>query len=107
MQEEQPWLLGKHVTMDRSHVDAILPQRLDHGIHFVTGQNKISCYGGLTATGRLGNYGSDKSHRPDRSDFHSAFHDWIAARHGQLIDAAVGLALGANDLIELSRIEID
>jgi hypothetical protein len=38
---------------------------------------------------------------------HSAFGDRIAARHAELIDAAVRLPLGADDLIELGGVEID
>jgi len=53
MKEEQSRLLVQHVAVDRRHVDAIRPQRLDHGIHFVIGQNEISGDGGLAAAGRL------------------------------------------------------
>ena len=37
----------------------------------------------------------------------SVFRDRVAARHVELIDAAVGLTFGADDLIELRRVEID
>src|SRR6266481_2361459 len=42
MQEEESRLLVQHVAVDRSHVDAVRPQRLDHGIHFVIGENEVT-----------------------------------------------------------------
>ena len=49
MKEEQSWLLIQHVAVDRSHIYSVLPQRLDHGIHFVIGENEIAGDGSLAA----------------------------------------------------------
>ena len=38
---------------------------------------------------------------------HAAFGDRVAPRHGELIDATIGLPLEADDLIELRGVEID
>jgi hypothetical protein len=38
---------------------------------------------------------------------HAAFTDRITARYGELVDAAIVLALDADDLVELRRVEID
>jgi hypothetical protein len=36
---------------------------------------------------------------------HSILSDLIATRHAELVDAAIRLALGTDDLVELRRIE--
>ena len=38
------------------------------------------------------------AHRPDRRHRHAILGDRIAARHVELIDAAIGLSLGADDV---------
>ena len=40
-------------------------------------------------------------------ELHSVLGDRIAARHRELVDAAIGLSLDADDLIELGGVEID
>src|SRR5713101_8731387 len=107
MQEEQSWLFVQHVAVDRRHVDAVRPQRLDHWIHFIAGKNKISGDGCLAVTGRLETDSIRHAQRSDRTYLHSILGHRIAARHPKLIDAAVRLPLDANDLIELRRVEID
>lgn len=39
VQEEQSGLLVQHMAVDGSHIDAIRPQRLNHGIYFVACEN--------------------------------------------------------------------
>src|SRR5258708_20284841 len=107
MQEEQPPLLVQHVAMDRSDIDAVRPQGLDHGIYFVACQNKITGDSGLAATGRLEVDGDSHAHRSHRSNLHSAFHHWAASRHIELIDAAVAFSFDADKLVEFSGIEVD
>src|SRR5262249_27714511 len=51
--EEQPRLLVEHVAVDRRHLDAVRPQRLDHWVHLFCGQHEIASDGGLAAAGRL------------------------------------------------------
>src|SRR6266849_5944249 len=107
MKKEQPWLLIQHVAVDRGYVDAIRPQRFDHGIYFVPGKHKIAGNGRLAAAGRLETDRVSHAQRSYRGNLHSAFHDRIAARHAKLIDAAVRLTFDADDLIKLRRVEID
>src|SRR5882757_7594903 len=107
MQEKQPWLLVQHVAMDRRDIDAVRPQGLDHGIYFVACQNKITGDSSFAATGRLEVDGDSHAHRSNRSNLHSAFHHWVASRHIELIDAAVGLSFDADKLVELRGIEVD
>ena len=47
------------------------------------------------------------AHRSDGSELHPALGDRIAAGNAELVDAAVVLSLGADDLVELRGIEID
>jgi hypothetical protein len=38
---------------------------------------------------------------------HSVLGDRVTARHAELVNAAVGLTFDADDLVELSSVEID
>src|SRR5579863_6536807 len=105
MNEEHSRLLGEHVTVDRGDLDAVLSQHSDQRIHFVAGHEKVACDSGLAAVGRLEADRVRASHCGD--DRHSVFCGRLPPRHGKLIDAAVGLPLESNDLIELRRVEID
>src|SRR5713226_5007505 len=107
MQEEQSWLFVQHVAVDRRHVDAVRPQRLDHWIHFIAGKNKISGDGCLAVTVRLETDSIRHAHRSHRRNLHSALHDRVAAWDPKLVNATVRLALDADDLIKLRRVEID
>jgi hypothetical protein len=66
MHEEQARLLVQHVTMKRSHIDAICPQRLDHGIHLIVGQDEVSSDGSSSAARRLKVDGYGNAHRTVR-----------------------------------------
>src|ERR1035437_10586070 len=107
MQEEQPRLLVQHVAVDRRHVDAVRPQRPDHGVHLVACKHKIAGDGGFATAGRLETDGNRYAHRSDRTYLHSILRHCIAARHCKLIDAAICLSFDADDLIKLRRVEID
>src|SRR5437879_1893342 len=107
MKEEQPWLFVEHVAMNRCDIDPVGSQRPDHWIDLVPCQHEVASNCRFTATGRLEIDGLRHPHRPDGADFHSAFADWIAARHGELINAAIVLSPRAEDLVELRGIEID
>jgi len=61
----------------------------------------------MTAAGRLETDRSRHAQRADWRQHHAAFGDRVAPRHGELIDAAIGLAFDANDLVELRSVEID
>src|SRR4051812_30910089 len=106
MKEEQPRLLVQHMAVNGGDVDAIRSQCPDHWIHLVAGENEISGDSCLAATGGLKADGYRHAHRPDGTELHTVFRHWIAARHGELIDAAVCLSFDADDLIELCGVEI-
>src|SRR5258708_39374214 len=107
IKKKKPRLLIQHVAVDRRDIDAIRPQRLDHGIYFVASQNKITGDSGLAATGRLEVDGNSHAHRSHRSNLHSVFRNRIAPRHIELIDPAVGLSFDADKLVELRGIKVD
>src|SRR5450631_3258612 len=107
MKEVQPRLLVQHVAMHRCHVDAVCPQCLDNGIYLLTDENKIASNGSLACTGRLEVDRGGYTHRSDRRNLYSAFHDRVAARHAKLVNAAIRLALDANELVELRGVEIN
>src|SRR5206468_5989283 len=107
MAEEQAWLLIEHVAMKRGHLDAVGPQGIDHWIDLVSSEDEVTGDRCLAATGGLEVDGLRDPHRTDRREFHAAFADGIAARHSELVDAAIVLTLDANDLVELRRVEVD
>jgi hypothetical protein len=71
------------------------------GVDLVSGQNKIAGDRSLAIAGRLEADRCGEPQWPDGSHCHSIRGDRIAARHAELIDAAVGLPFDADDLIEL------
>src|SRR6185312_4899237 len=107
MKEEQPGLLVQHMTVERGDVDAVRAQRLDDRVHFVIGEDEITGNSRLAATGRLEVDAYRCAQRGGRSHLHSALGHGVAARHIELIDTPVRVALDPDDLIELSRVEID
>ena len=82
-------------------------QRLDHRIDLVAGQHEVAGDGGLAAAGRLEVDRGRDAHRAGRRDLHPVLGDRVAARHAELIDAAIGLPFDADDLVELGGVEID
>ncbi len=64
MQEEQPRLFVQHVAVDRGHLDAVRPQRPDHGIDLLAGKYEIAGNGGFAAAGGLEADRSRHAHRP-------------------------------------------
>src|SRR5262249_27115116 len=107
MHEEQPRLLIQHVAVQRRHLDAVRPQRLDYGIDLIAGENEVASDGGFAAAGRLEVDRDRNPHGTDRRELHAAFADGIASRYVEGVNAAIVLTLDADDLVELSRVEID
>src|SRR5439155_20626629 len=105
--EAQPWLLVEPMPVDRRPLAPVRPQRLDHGTDFVSGQHEVAGDGGLAAAGGLEVDRGRHAHGSGGSKLHSILADWVAARHTELIDAAVRLPFGAEDRIELAGVEID
>src|SRR5215211_5141527 len=107
MHEDQPWLLGQHMAVNRRHLDAVGAQRLDHWIHLFGNQDEIAGDGRLAAAGRLEVDRGGGPGGPGRNKLRAVLGNGIAPRHRELIDAAVGLALGADDLLDLAGVEVD
>src|SRR5258707_1363067 len=107
MKEEQRRLLVQHVAVDRGHVDAVRPQRLYDGIYFVARKHEITSDSRLAAACRLEVNRYGHAHRSNRRNLYSAFHDRIAPRHVELIDPAVRLSFGADELIELGYVRVN
>src|SRR6266436_5231612 len=105
MNEEHAGLLVQHVAVDRRHLDIAGAQGADQRVDLVARYQEIAGYRGFAVTGRLKVDGVGAAERAVH--LHSAFHGGIAARHAELIDAADGVALDADDLVELRGIEID
>src|SRR6185295_9637827 len=51
--------------------------------------------------------GRGKPHRSGRRNLRSILSDRVTARDAELVDAAIGLALDADDLVKLGGVEID
>ena len=106
MHEEQARLLVQHVAVQGGDLDAVARSARMTGFTSSAVSTKSPVIAALPppvgwklmAVGR-------PSARP--AELHAAFADRIAARHAELVDAAVILALDADDLVELRRVEID
>src|SRR5262249_26910022 len=107
VQEEQPRLLVQHVAVDRRHLDSVRAQRLDHRIDFFCDQHEIAGDGSLAAAGGLKADRRGHAHGPGGGHLHPVLAARIAAWYAKLITPAVRLPFGADDLIQLGRIEID
>src|SRR2546422_10978897 len=85
--------------------DAVRQQRFDHRVDFIAGDHEIAGDRSL-ATARW--LEVDRIRRAHRGwPRHATLGNRIAPWHVELIDAAIDRAFGADDLIELCRIEID
>src|SRR5262249_30069937 len=105
--EEETRLLNEHVAMQGGDLDSVLPQRLDYGIDLDVEQNEVAGYGGLAAACRLKIDRGSYTQGAGWIELRAVFADHAASRHRHLIHASVRLSLGADDLIDLSRVKID
>src|SRR5262249_47561121 len=71
------------------------------------GEKKTARDRSLTAAGRLEVDSSRNPHRTGWRDLHAALIDRVFPRHANGVDAAVIVSLRAEDLIDLSRVEVD
>src|SRR6185295_17799075 len=100
MHEDEPRLLSQHVTMDRGHLYAVRAQSFDHRIDLRSKQNEVAGNRRLASAGGLEADAGVHAHGSGRHELHAALCDGVAARHTDLIDATVVLALGTDDLID-------
>src|SRR5215471_10333231 len=107
MQEKQPWLFLKHVAVHRGHLDPVGEQRVDDWIDLIAREREVAGDCGSLAACGLEVDALCKAHWAWGRDFHPAFADRIATRHGKGVHPAVVLPLDADDLIELLGVEFD
>src|SRR5262249_11032286 len=104
VQAGQPRLLVEQVAVDRRPLDAVRAPRLDHWIDLVSRQHEVAGDGGLAAAGGLEADRRGHARGPGGSKLRSALVHRVAPRHAELIHAAIGLTLDADDLIELGGV---
>src|SRR6516164_8559776 len=107
MNEEHPRLFIEHVAVDCRHLDAVCPQRADQRVDFIAGNQEIAGDCGLATAGRLKVDSVGHPGRTGRNECGPHLADRVAARHPELVDATVGLALHPHDRVERCRVEID
>src|SRR5215470_15984720 len=99
-------LLRQHVAVNRCHLDAVGTQRADHIWDFGSDKDKVAGDRRLAAASWLEVDAGRTPH--DRCAYgHPLLGDRIAAGYVDRINPAVVGALTAEDLIDLSGIEID
>ena len=103
MHEQQSWRLIKHVTVERGHRDPVGAERAQDGIDFAGDQHEIAGCRRSVSTSRLHVDRGRDTHRG--RDFHTIERHRLGTRDTELIDAAVGLAVHAEHLCNLNRIE--
>src|SRR5215212_3275982 len=97
--KEDPWLLIEHVVVKRYHLDVVLTQGLNHGLHLVLRHGKVAVDCGLTPTCWLEvKRGGDACRR---GQLHPVLSDRISTTDAVLIHAALGHARVSYGLIKL------
>jgi len=105
MHEEDTRLLRQHMTVQRCNLDAVRPQRFDHWVDFIAGDHEIAGDRSLATARWLEIDRVGRAHRGWHR--HAILGNRIAPWHVELIDAAIDRAFGADDLVELRRVEVD
>src|SRR5438105_5509686 len=93
------------MSLERRNLDGISPKRFDHGLDLVAYDHEVASNGSLTSASRLKVDRVRRAHC--RRHRHAAFGDWIAPWHVELVDTTVDRAFGADDLVELRRVEVN
>src|SRR3974390_242197 len=106
MQEEQSRLFVQHVAVHGGDLDAVGLQRVDDWVYFAADQHEISRDRRLSVASRLKVDSRRDAEWPRRIELHSLLGDLVAPLHGDLVDASRGLSFGADDLVDLPRVEI-
>src|SRR2546425_11415298 len=100
---EEAWHVQERVIVDRRHVDAVLPKRLGHGVHFLVDQYEIPGDGRFAVARRLKvHYGHD-AHRWQERLAH--LRDRFRSRDGDLEDAGTDIPPGAPERL-LDRLRV-
>ncbi len=106
VKKENPRLLRQHVAVNRGHFDAVGAQSADHVGNFGADQGIVARDRRFAAAGRLEVDGGRATH--DRCAYsHSLLGNRIAAGYVDCIDPSIVWPFGADDLVNLSSVEID
>jgi hypothetical protein len=76
--EEEPRLLVEHMTVQRGHLDAVLPQGPDHRVHLVAEQHEVGRR--LAVAGRLEADAGCEPEQSRRGQRHPVLRDLVAPR---------------------------
>src|SRR5689334_11007148 len=93
--------------MDSRDFDASRPQLLDHRIDLLAGQDEVAGDRSFSTSRRLEVDSGRDASWTRRRQLHTTFTDGIASWDAKCVDAAIVCALCADDLIELTCIEVD
>src|SRR5665213_3247309 len=91
--------------MKRGHFDAMLPQRAQNRIHFLSDQYEVAGDSGFSTAGGLKVDRFRRAHRG--GDRHAAFSDRLNALDANLINAAADLAFTAKRGVNSGGIQVD
>src|SRR5216684_8467170 len=105
MHKEKTRLFLQHMTMDGSHLNAVLPQRVDHRIHFASDENEISSDCCFAYACRLEIQRRCQSHGTGYG--HASFRHLLGPGHANLVDASIRLPLVSENLVDGRSVEIN
>src|SRR5438552_10793545 len=105
MHEEEPRLLGKHVTVERRHLDPAFTQRLEHGVDLLCDEHEVPGDRRLATPGRLEVDDDARTHADGNR--HSIFHYGFGPGDVERINTAVDVALRAQRLIDYGGVKVE
>src|SRR5213592_5166121 len=98
MHEEQPRLFGKHVAVQRRHLDPAFAQRFKYGIDLLSDEHEVPRDRRPAAPGRLEVDDDARTHADWNR--HAILHDGFGPGDAERKNTAVDAALGAESLID-------
>src|SRR5580704_11307613 len=107
MHEKQARLFIEHVAVQRRDLDPAGAKCLDDWIDLARHHHKVAGDRSVAVPRRLKAYSGRNAERAGRRNSHAVHRHRIAAGDAELIDATVGLAFDADNLIELRSIKVN
>src|SRR3984957_13534133 len=107
MHEKQARLFLEHVAVQRRDLDPTGAKCLDDRIDLARHHHKVAGDRSVAVPRRLKAYAGRNAEGARGRNRHAVHRHWIAARDAELIDAAIGLAFDADNLVELRGIKIN
>jgi hypothetical protein len=98
-------LVREHVIVHCLDLDSMRPQCADHWVDFASKQDKVAGYRSLTSARRLEVDSSRSTHR--RWNLHHPLGDLLAARNGELQNAAIDFSRVTQRLLDLRGVQVD